>query len=74
MIKFVGPSYQLNTRKADHQRTVNMHLVEGGKSHFFLDSTPGLTAFSTDIEPFFSLLLESGDYYLTEDGGKLLLE
>ena len=51
MIPFVGPSYQLNTRKADVQRTLNMYVVvkeaPSGKTIIYLKSTPGLTVFST---------------------------
>jgi hypothetical protein len=50
MIPFVGPSYQLNTRKADVQRTVNMFVViretPSGKSVLYLKSVPGLNVFS----------------------------
>lgn len=78
MIKFVGGSYQLNTRKADVQRAVNLMPVAnempGGKSVAYLDSTPGLTAFSTDVLVTGSILLESSFYLLQETGGKLLLE
>lgn len=46
MIPFVGPSYQLNNRKADVQRTVNMYpkAVESGtgRAQYFLKSVPGL--------------------------------
>jgi hypothetical protein len=47
---FVGPSYQLNTRKAAHQRTVNMHLLgleTPDKAPFILESVPGLVTFAT---------------------------
>jgi hypothetical protein len=50
MIPFVGPSYHLNTRKADVQRTVNlfpvMNEVAGGKTGSYLQSVPGLVEFS----------------------------
>ena len=53
MIPFVGPSYQLNTRKADVQRTVNMFVVRneatGGKSAMYLESIPGLVVFSEPV-------------------------
>jgi hypothetical protein len=53
MIPFVGPSYQLNTRKADCQRTVNMFVIKneaaGGKSQMYLESVAGLTVFSEPI-------------------------
>lgn len=55
MIPFVGPSYQLNTRKADVQRTVNMFVVRnevaGGKSQMYLESVPGLNVFSEPSDP-----------------------
>lgn len=55
-VPFVGPSYTLNTRKADVQRTVNMfpvaNEVAGGKSAAYLESVPGLVVFSgTDKDP-----------------------
>lgn len=46
-LPFVGPSYTLATRKADAQRTVNMHLVgmeTPSKAPFILDSIEGLIA------------------------------
>lgn len=46
MIPFVGPSYQLTTRKADVQRSVNLvpKRVESGtgKAGYVLESVPGL--------------------------------
>jgi len=48
MVPFVGPSYQLSTRKASVQRTVNMFLVgmeTPGKAPFILQSFPGLSLF-----------------------------
>ena len=45
MLPFVGPSYQLATRKASAQRSVNMHLVPmetASKDQFIMDSVPGL--------------------------------
>lgn len=54
-VPFVGPSYTLNTRKADVQRTVNMfpvaNEVAGGKSAAYLESVPGLVVFSPDAPP-----------------------
>lgn len=77
-IQFVGGSYNINTRKADVQRAVNlfpvMNEVAGGKSIAYLDSVPGLTTFSTDTVVSGFLLLENGFYLLQESGGKLLLE
>jgi hypothetical protein len=65
MIPFVGPSYQLNTRKADVQRTVNMYVVvkeaPSGKSITYLKSAPGLAVFS---EP---------DYFISEDTDTVFL-
>ena len=50
MIPFVGPSYQLNTRKADVQKTVNMFVaireMPSGKTQPYLKSVAGLTVFS----------------------------
>jgi hypothetical protein len=51
MIPFIGPSYQLDTRKADTQRSVNLFLksVESGtgKARYILESVPGLDLFAT---------------------------
>lgn len=50
MVRIVGPSYTLDTRKADCQRTVNMYpkTVESGagKSEYVLEEIPGLTVFA----------------------------
>lgn len=50
MIPFVGPSYSLNTRKADVQRAVNLYPVTnevaGGKSESYLQAVAGLDLFS----------------------------
>lgn len=50
MSLFVGPSYNLNTRKADVQRVVNMMPTPveaaGGKSNSYLAPVPGLSEFS----------------------------
>lgn len=48
-LAFVGPSYQLSTRRADVQRSINLvpTLVESGsgKAAVFLESVPGLRVF-----------------------------
>lgn len=76
-MSIVGPSYQLNARKADVQRTVNLFAVQneapGGKAVAYLDSIPGLTPFSTDAVVTGFILLENGSYLLTEDGFRILL-
>lgn len=49
-LPIIGPSYVLATRKADIQRSVNMHLVgmeTPGKAPFIMDSIPGLALFAT---------------------------
>jgi len=50
MNPIVGPSYTLNTLKADVQRSVNMMPVmqeaEGGKGVEYLESVPGIVVFS----------------------------
>lgn len=50
-IQIVGPSYNLQTRKADCQRSVNLYpaIMEapGGKAAAILKPLPGLTLFST---------------------------
>ena len=75
---FIGPSYTLNARKADVQRTVNLfpvvREVAGTKSIAYLDSVPGLSVFSPYINPEGALLLEDGAYLLLESGGRILLE
>lgn len=75
-MRFVGPSYALNHRKADAQRAVNLmpvpNEVLGGKSHAYLDSVPGLRVFSANDLAL--LLTETDGYMLTEDGGFILLE
>ncbi len=77
-MKFVGPSYHLNTRRADVQQTVNMFTVKteapGGKSVAYLDSIPGLRQFSTSLGDGGFLLLESGGFLLLESGGLIELE
>jgi hypothetical protein len=71
MIPFVGPSYQLNTRKADVQRTVNMFVIKtevaGGKSAIYLESIPGLTVFSEPVAavPGWNTTNESGVWTFT---------
>lgn len=48
-VRFVGPSYQLASRTADVQRSVNLYPVPiesgSGSSSFMLQSVPGLVAF-----------------------------
>ncbi len=77
-MKFVGPSYHLNHRKADVQRTVNMFTVKteapGGKAVAYLDSIPGLRVFSASLGGTGFLLLESGGRILLESGGRIKLE
>jgi hypothetical protein len=49
MLPFVGPSYQLSTRKASVQRSVNLYLTgmeTVSKAQFILQSVPGLVLFS----------------------------
>lgn len=49
-LPIVGPSYTLATRKADIQRSVNLHLVgmeTPGKAPFIMDSVPGLNLFAS---------------------------
>ncbi len=50
MIPFTGPSYQLETRAADIQRSVNLRPVpvesQTGSAGFMLQSNPGLILFS----------------------------
>jgi hypothetical protein len=65
----VGPSYNLNNRKADVQRSVNlmpvMQEVSGQKSIAYLDSTAGLRQFSAPI---------TTSYLKKEDDGLIVLE
>lgn len=78
MIRFVGPSYTLNTREADVQRAVNLFPVfneaPGGKSVAYLDQIPGLQVFSAPAVELSYLLLHQGGYVLLNDGGGLLLQ
>jgi len=50
MSGIVGPSYVLQNRDADVQRSVNLfpvvNEVQGARSVAYLDSVPGLTVFS----------------------------
>ena len=78
-MRIVGPSYSLNHRKADVQRSVNLFPVvmetPGGKSFAYLDSVPGLREFSRPpLGATFYLLLENGGYLLQQNGGRLILE
>lgn len=76
-MSFVGHSYVLQHRKADVQRVINLYPVinevRGGKSVAYLESVPGLSVFgvvsTTDV-----LLMESGDFILTEAGAAIELE
>lgn len=77
--KFVGGSYDINARKADVQRAVNLFPVvaevAGAKAVAYLDSIPGLGVFSADVAaqgPF--LLLQGGGFLLLSTGGKIRLE
>ena len=67
----VGPSYNLQHRAADVQRSVNLYPVTvelpGGKSVAYLDSVPGLREFSSSPVAQSSLLMESGGYLLLEN-------
>lgn len=55
LIPFVGPSYDLDTGKADRQRSVNLfpvaNEVAGGKTGSYLQSVPGLDVFSAAPPP-----------------------
>lgn len=70
MSLFVGPSYNLNTRKADVQRVVNMMPTPveaaGGKSNSYLAPVPGMSEFSPPSagDPFWSDVL----FYLPLNG------
>ena len=78
MRRFVGPSYDLQHRKADVQSSKNLYPVvaelPGGKAVVYLDQVPGLTAFSTDVSDIDCLLMETGDFLLQEDTGKIVLD
>lgn len=54
-IPIIGPSYDLTTRRADAQRTVNMfpvmNEVVGGKSGAYFQQVPGLDMFSAASPP-----------------------
>lgn len=79
MTRFVGPSYNINWRRADVQRSVNMYVrvneAPGGKSPAYLDAVPGLDTFSRALAPLAALRIEnSAGYILQENGGRILLE
>ncbi len=75
-MNIVGPSYTLNTRKADAQRAVNLMPVvneeAGGKNVAYLDSVPGLISFSAAFTSLGAILMETGSYLLQENGQHLL--
>lgn len=54
-IPFVGPSYDLDTGKADRQRAINLfpvaNEVAGGKTDSYMQSVPGLDVFSAAPPP-----------------------
>ena len=62
-VSIIGPSYQLTTRKADVQRSVNLHLVgmeTPGKAPFIMDSVPGLLLFAALGSPIRGSLTAAG--------------
>jgi len=73
--RFVGGSYELNARKADVQRAVNLcpvvAEVAGAKSVAYLDSVPGLTTFSFPDD--MVRITEDSEYRFTLDGELRLL-
>ena len=77
-MSFVGPSYRLQVRKADVQRSVNLMPVvsdsPGAKANVYLESIPGLREFSPGVTEFGALLQENGAYILKEDSGFIILE
>lgn len=54
-IPFIGPSYELDTGKADRQRAINQfpvtNEVAGGKTGAYFQSVPGLDVFSGPYVP-----------------------
>jgi predicted ATP-grasp superfamily ATP-dependent carboligase len=76
LIPIVGPSYNLNSKPADVQRTVNMvpRLIEPGteRERWAFKDVPGLTAFGSS--GLFFILMESGGYILNEANGRIQLE
>lgn len=75
-MRFVGPSYHLQNREADVQRTVNLmpvvNEVAGGKSFAYLDAAPGLRVFSA-VDPATFLMNEDTGLMLQENGAFLVL-
>jgi hypothetical protein len=75
LIPIVGPSYNLHSKPADVQRTVNMipNLIEPGteRERWAFKDAPGLVAFG---EQTLFRLLESGGYRLLENGNRRRLE
>ena len=64
----VGPSYNLQNREVDVQRSINLmpvvNEVPSGKSVAYLESVPGLRAFA--VRNGFALLLEDSGYLVQE--------
>jgi hypothetical protein len=78
-MRFVGPSYSLQHRKADVQRVVNLmpvvNEVPGGTTVSYLEQVPGLAIFSLAyLEGSIYLLLENGNYVLQEKGGRIRID
>lgn len=81
MVPFVGPSYQLETRTAAVQRTVNLYPVVSevpdGKASTHLRSVPGLTVFSPIPAPValggWNAATKTGPWTITEGGYRAAL-
>jgi len=69
----IGPSYNLDIREVDVQRTINMFPVNAESSGEvdYLDSIPGLVQFS--VVGVYYLLQENGEYILQENTGRFVL-
>ncbi len=75
LIPFVGPTYNLQSRPADVQRTVNMvpKLIEPGteRERWAFSDVPGLSVFGN---AFGFILMETSGYVLNEVNGHIQLE
>lgn len=74
-VPFVGPSYNLNSRQASVQRTVNLvpKLIEPGteRARWAFSDVPGLSAFGGGSGWF---LMETSGYVLNEVSDHIQIE
>lgn len=74
-VPFVGPSYNLHSRPASVQRTVNLvpKMIEPGteRERWAFSDVPGLSAFGFGAN---LILMEDSGYILMEDDARIQLE